>query len=100
VLTKENIINYISLNKERLNRDFKITKIGLFGSFATGKQKKTSDIDLIVEFQKDTDSIFDIKIKLSEILKTQFNREVDIAREKYLKPRVKEEILKEVIYIE
>ncbi len=100
MLNKKSIIEYILSNKEYFENEFKIKKIGIFGSFALDRQREDSDIDLIVEFQNDTDNLYDIKLKLSELLKNQFHREIDIAREKYLKPRVKDEILKEAIYVE
>lgn len=100
MLTKNNIIDFITSNKNLLSKEFHITKIGLFGSFARGKAKSDSDIDIIVEFEENTNDLYDIKMKLSEIFKKQFDRNVDIAREKYLKPRVKDEIIKETIYVE
>ncbi|OHD12757.1 MAG: hypothetical protein A2086_07200 [Spirochaetes bacterium GWD1_27_9] len=100
MLTKNNIIDYISSNREYIFKEFGIKQIGLFGSFACDKQKNDSDIDIIVEFQNNIEDIYDKKMQLSEILKKQFDREIDIARLKYLKERVKSEILKEVIYIE
>ena len=100
MVTKEKIINYIISNKQTLKKEFHIDKIGLFGSFARGDEDKSSDIDLIVEFDKDINDIFEIKLRLTEVLKKHFKRDIDIAREKYLKPRVKDTILKETIYVE
>ena len=100
MITKEQIINYIVSNKEIFSKEYHINKIGLFGSFARGEETNNSDIDLIVEFDSQSNDIFEIKLKLSEIFKKQFNRNIDIAREKYLKPRVRDMILKETIYVE
>ena len=100
MLTKDKIINYITDNRDILSNEYHINKIGLFGSFVNGDANNNSDIDIIVEFDENTDDIFDIKLKLSELFKKKFNRNVDIAREKYLKSRVKDRILKEVIYVE
>ena len=100
MLNKDKIINYIISNKKNFAQQYHINKIGLFGSFARGEENDKSDIDLIIEFDPQIDDIFDVKFKLSEIFKKQFNRNVDIAREKYLKPRVKDLILKETIYVE
>lgn len=99
MITKDNIINYIISNKKTFAEKYHINKIGIIGSFARGEENNNSDIDLIIEFDTQTNDIFDIKLKLSEIFKKQFNRNVDIAREKYLKPRVKDLILKETIYV-
>jgi len=39
------------------------------------------------------------ELELKEYLKSNFNRDVDICREKFLKPYVKEHLMKEVIYV-
>jgi hypothetical protein len=45
---KEDIIKGIREFKEKLSKERKIDKIILFGSWATGKQRKNSDIDMII----------------------------------------------------
>lgn len=75
-----------------------INKAAIFGSFATGKANKSSDIDLLVNFKKDV-SLLDIshlKIKLEE--KTQ--KKVDILTYNGIHPRLKNIILNEqkIIY--
>jgi len=44
-------------------------------------------------------SINDLKLKLKNYLKSYFQRDVDICREKYLKPYIKAYISNEVIYV-
>jgi predicted nucleotidyltransferase len=53
----------------------------------------------LVEFEPDTDNIFDKKMRLRDMLKSSFNRDVDICREKYIKPYLESYILKEAIYV-
>jgi predicted nucleotidyltransferase len=74
-------------------------KLDLIGSFARGEQTEDSDIDLLVEFEPDTDDLFGKKTKLKDLLKVSFDREVDICREKYRKPYIMSYLLKEVIYV-
>lgn len=52
----DRIQNAIESYKHR----YKIKKAILFGSYASGKATEQSDIDLIVEFQEDAVSLFDI----------------------------------------
>lgn len=33
---------------------FSVTRIGIFGSFARGEQKASSDVDILVEFERPT----------------------------------------------
>jgi predicted nucleotidyltransferase len=96
--TKDQILSFISQNKNMLREKFHITRIGLFGSYARGEQKDTSDIDLLVEFEENTPDLYDLKLQLKEFFRNKFGIETDICREKYIKPRIKRSILKETVY--
>jgi hypothetical protein len=99
IKSKDEIFNFLSLRKEFLQENFHIVKLGLFGSFARGDNESGSDIDLIVEFEENTQNLFDLKRKLKAYLKENLNLEVDICREKYIKPRYKKAILTEAQYV-
>lgn len=77
---------------------FHVTKIGLFGSYARGEQSDSSDIDLLVEFEENTQDLYDLKLQLKEFFRNKFGIDTDICREKYIKSRVKKSILKETVY--
>ena len=96
--TKDQLLHFLSLNKSLFREKFHITRIGLFGSYARGEQTDKSDIDLIVEFEENTPDLYELKIQLRAFIKTETGKDVDICREKYIKPAVKEHILKETIY--
>ncbi len=95
----EIILKYLLSNKERYKREYHLTKIGVFGSFSRNEENPNSDIDLIIEFEKDTKNIFDIKYRIKNEIETKFNLNVDICREKYIKPIFKNQILKEAKYV-
>ena len=96
--TKDNILTFITQNKKLFREKYHITSIGLFGSYARGDQKASSDIDLLIEFEEDTQDLYDLKLQLKDFFKNKFGIETDICREKYIKPRVKNTILKETVY--
>jgi len=98
-MTKEYIINYLSEHKAEFSQKFGITKLGLFGSYARGEAKKNSDIDILIELENNLTDIHDKKSDLKKTLENYFHLKVDIAREKYLRPLAKQEILKEVEYV-
>lgn len=98
--TQKQILDFISKNKIFLKNHFHLSKIGLFGSYARNEQTNNSDIDLIVDFEKGTDNLFDIKLELKKYFKENLNINVDICREKYIKPRYKNRIIKEAIYVD
>ena len=38
--------------KKELKEKYSVKSIGVFGSYARGQQKKTSDVDILVEFDE------------------------------------------------
>ena len=71
-----------------------ISYLGLFGSYSRGEEKKTSDIDLLVDF-KETKSLFElarIKFEFEDI----FHKEVDLVIREGLKKELKPYILKDL----
>lgn len=43
----------LSGHKEELHEKYKVREIGIFGSYVRGEQKKTSDIDILVDFENE-----------------------------------------------
>jgi predicted nucleotidyltransferase len=98
-MTKEYIINYLKEHKHEFEKQFGITKLGLFGSYARNEAKPNSDIDILIELENNLTDIHEKKSTFKHLLEKYFNTKVDIAREKYLKPFAKKEVLKEVEYV-
>ena len=80
-----------------LRKKYHIKKIGIFGSFIRGEQKKGSDLDILVEF-KTPIGFFDF-IRLEKLLSRSLRRKVDLVSLRAIKPAVKKEIIKEVQYV-
>jgi predicted nucleotidyltransferase len=79
-------------------KEFDPLKIGIFGSFARGDNKKGSDIDILVEFKNSPTLLTLIKLEndLSEILGIK----VDLVTTGALKnKRIKKSIKKDLIKI-
>ena len=49
--TRDDILKMLEERRESI-RDFGVTEIGVFGSFARGDQKETSDVDILVDLIK------------------------------------------------
>ena len=99
MLTKSEILNKLSDLKPILHREYSVRQIGLFGSFSNDSYTEDSDIDLLVEFENNVSDLYTIKNKIREEIQNQFNRPVDICREKYIKPIFKEQIISDTIYV-
>ena len=93
----EKIRKILRQNKHLLKRDFKIRKIGIFGSFVRGEQKNNSDVDILIEFSR-TPGLFDF-IRVENSLSALLKKRVDLVMKGALKPMIGRNILREVIYI-
>ncbi|NAS88767.1 hypothetical protein C4E24_03380 [ANME-1 cluster archaeon AG-394-G21] len=100
MIRKEDVLAFIRQNKHYLKEHFYIKRIGLFGSFVHDVQTEESDIDIIIELEDNTPGIHELKEELRAFFGEQFQRDVDIAREKYLKSYVKAQINNEAVYVE
>ena len=96
--TRDQILTFLAQNKKLFQDRYHIIRIGLFGSYARGEQTLKSDIDLLVEFEENTQDLYDLKIQIKDFFKESLDIEVDICREKYIKARIKSDILKETVY--
>jgi len=87
----------IKKNKPILKNKFGVKEIGIFGSFVRGDERKRSDIDILVEFQKPIGlfKFMDLEEYLSKILL----KKIDLVSKKALKHYIGKHILREVIYI-
>jgi predicted nucleotidyltransferase len=98
MITRDQILAFLAQNKKMFRDKYHIIRIGIFGSYARGDQNIKSDIDLLIEFEDNTQDLYDLKLQLKDFFQTKLGIEVDICREKYIKPRIKRSILKETIY--
>lgn len=96
--SREQILDFIAENKQLFREQFHIIRIGIFGSYARGEQNPKSDIDLLVEFEENTQDLYELKLQIKDFFHNKLGIEVNICREKYIKPRFKKTILEETIY--
>lgn len=94
VRTREDVLGRLEENREALHR-FGVRSLGLFGSVARGEGTATSDLDFVVEFERNT---FDAYMGLKEFLEGLFGCPVDLVLAHTLKPRLREPVLREAIH--
>ena len=85
------------LNQYRstLRDEYKVVRLGVFGSYARGNPDKESDIDILVGLKEPLGLKFiDLKEYLEEIL----DLKVDLVTHQALKPQLRSSILAEVQY--
>ena len=93
----EHYARILKNHKQSLRKRYKISEIGIFGSYVRGEQKRGSDIDVLVEFEEIPGLLKFIQLEsyLGEVLKEK----VDLVHKKALRPQLRDIILGEVIYV-
>ena len=96
-MNKEEILKKIKERLPVLKEQYHVKEIGIFGSATKGEETENSDIDILVEFSIPIGFFNFIRLEnfLSEIL----GKKVDLVTKKAIKPVIKEEILKETVYV-
>ncbi len=95
--TVEKLKAILALHKENLKKNYKVKEIGFFGSYVRHEQKKKSDLDVLVTFCETIDLFTFVELEnyLSDILGVK----VDLVMKDGIKPRLKERILSEAVYV-
>ena len=74
-----------------------VKSLGVFGSFVREEATERSDLDILVEF--DGTPTFRKYMDLKFFLEDLFERKVDLVIQADIKPQIREQILKEVVYV-
>lgn len=96
--TFQEIKKILEEKKEFLKTNFKIKKIGVFGSYIYNEQDENSDVDILVDYSDANISLFDV-LDLKFYLEELLGKPVDIVTKEALKPVIGKYILNEVVYI-
>lgn len=83
--------------KPTLSRKFKVKRLGIFGSYVRGQARRSSDVDVLVEFSGGID-LLDF-VAMERYLREQTGAKIDLVSIKALRPEFRSTILNEVIYI-
>lgn len=99
MLSKKHIKDEI-LTNSLLIRQYGISKIGLFGSFARQEQTSGSDIDILIDFQQDKET-FDNFMAICDLLDSIFKGyKVEVVTMGGLSPYIGPHILNSVEYVQ
>ena len=75
MLTRRTIVELLQAKQPYLFSEFGVSKIGLFGSYVHGQPNETSDIDILIEFERPIGFRF---FDLAEYLEALLGQKVDI----------------------
>jgi hypothetical protein len=92
-----NIIDILRGHEQEIKKRFGVKRIGLFGSFARGEEKDSSDVDIMVEFDQPT---FDNFMKLVFYLEELFHRKLELVTPDSLSPYIAPYVKNEVVWVD
>ena len=93
----EKIQSLLNLSKNELRRKYRVKELGIFGSYARGEQKKSSDLDILVKFGSGA-TLFDF-IGLGNYLEEKLKIKVDVVSEGGIRPELRSNIVKGVLKV-
>ena len=73
-----------------------VRRLGLFGSIARGEGSIDSDLDFLVELERNS---FDAYMNVKFFLEDLFQCPIDLVLADTVKPRLRDGILKETVYV-
>ncbi len=97
-MNAEEVKKRLAEKRSEIGKAFHVREIGIFGSFILNKQTRKSDVDILVEFEKGHKDFFNY-VRLKYYLEDFLGRKVDLVIKGAVKPRLKERIFSEVVYV-
>ena len=95
--TKEEIIAALKKEMNFINGGYGVAKCGLFGSYSREEESPSSDIDLLVHFERPIG--FFKFLELERYLSDKLGTKVDLVTEDALKPLMKSNVMENVVYV-
>jgi predicted nucleotidyltransferase len=92
----ESVRTILASHKKELEQRFHVREIGVFGSFARGEQAEGSDIDILVSFAQPIGLAF---VDLASHLEGLLGMRVHLVSEGALKPKIRQHITAETVYV-
>lgn len=96
MLSQQNILSLLRSAKPELEKKYGVSTLALFGSYSRNTAIDSSDIDVLVEFNRPVGIRF---IDLADELEELLNHKVDLVSRKAVKPRYFQHIQPQLIYV-
>lgn len=95
--TLDEVKQILSPRKLWLCETYRITELGIFGSYARGEQTQDSDVDVLIDYEQ-APTLFEL-VNLRDLLRDLTGIPVDVVTKNGLQPRIRDRVLSEVIYL-
>lgn len=88
-LIKDNLANKLA----QICNENEVSLLAIFGSFANGMQRKKSDVDILIQFNKNNEKSLLELVSIQTKLQRIFGRKVDLVTMDGLSPYIKNDVL-------
>ncbi|GAB4489428.1 MAG: nucleotidyltransferase [Thermodesulfovibrionales bacterium] len=88
----------LARNREYICSVYHVKELGVFGSYASGRQTAGSDVDILVDFEDGHRDFFNY-MRLKQYLEKMLGKKIDLVMKKAVKKRLKDRILRQVLYV-
>ncbi len=95
--TLSDIEQILRQSKPLLRENYQITQLGIFGSYVRGEQTEDSDVDVLIDYEH-APTLFKL-VEIHDYLSNIVGMKVDLVTKNGLKPRIRERVLSEVVYV-
>ena len=96
-MKSKEVIQTLKNQKEDLAKEFGVKSLQLFGSVARDEATSSSDVDLLVEFNRPT-GYFGL-FSLQDYLENLLGCSVDLGTENSLRPGIKKNVMRDLVYV-
>jgi uncharacterized protein len=96
-MKREDVLSILQAHRQDLADSYHVASLSVFGSVARDDARPDSDVDLLVEFSQPV-GLFEF-IGLQQRLEAILGCKVDLGTPRSLKPRIKEQVLREAIHV-
>jgi predicted nucleotidyltransferase len=94
--TLDTIVDILRRHKPDLQRKYPISRLGVFGSYARGEAKDSSDIDIAVDIQGPMGLNF---VAMANEIEDLFGVKVDVVPTRSIKPGYLPSVEKDIVYV-
>ncbi len=94
----DQFISKLRENLPEIRERYGVRSLGIFGSYVRGQQRKHSDLDILVEFNNGSLTLFQF-VELRDVLGDLLGVKVDLVEKRALKPAIGKHILEEVVSV-
>ena len=96
MLDLEQVKRTLKMRKAFYAQEYGVSRMAIFGSYSRGEQSQSSDVDIMVEFDRPIGLRF---VDLADDLESLLSTKVDLVSRKAIKPRLLRMIEPDFVYV-